>query len=185
MKKILILLIMVVNFNNLFSKTTPEKLNKDMDKLFNIVSQYQDIKINGELKTIDMRKLLQVTLMLESRYGLDNYNVKHAKTPFQIEKVTGEHYLKINPYLKEYIEDNIGRKIKWNRDNDSVYATYIIYLSKLRYHYDWLDKLYSKVDGNKDTEWYVYKIYWNSVKGASTYVKYKKRLIGLEEIKNG
>lgn len=176
MKKLIILFIIL--FNVSFSYTV-EEINADIDKLFTFVSDTHDIKINNEIKTINLRELLRMTLMVESNYGRDNYKGRIAKTPFQLEPNTGKHYKNIVPELKTYIESCIGRKLNHLKDRDSVYVAYIIYMSKFTHHRSWVDKFSKSKYYNHDNEWFIYKIYWNSIVGATSYSKWEKRRIEL------
>lgn len=49
-------------------------------------------------------------------------------------------------------------------------------MSKLRYHKNWLDKYYNFFLETGDTEWLVYKVLWNSIKGKSNYNTWNIRL---------
>lgn len=158
-----------------FSRDIPEMIDDNIEKLFSIVGDTQDIRVS-KYKTIDMRKLLKMTAMMESRYGQDKYSGRIAKTPFQIEENTAKHYLKTVPILRKHIEDKLGRKLIWNRDEDSVYVAYLIYMSKMRYHDNWIKRYWYKAHGDSDAEYGVYKILYNSLKGKSKYSTWEKRL---------
>lgn len=49
-------------------------------------------------------------------------------------------------------------------------------MAKLRYHKGWLDKYYNFFLETGDTEWLVYKVLWNSIKGKSNYNTWNIRL---------
>lgn len=174
MKNIIILLSLLV-YNSVFSNMSVVDIDKDINNLFRIVNQYQDIRIEDEFYSVDMKRLLQMTAMIESRYGTNNYKGRVAKTVFQYEMDTATHYVKQVAILKGYLENQIGRKININNEKDCVYITYLIYMSKFRFHFDWLDKYSNKYFNDVDAEWLVYKVFWNSTKGASTYKKWKER----------
>lgn len=140
----------------------------------------QDIMINNQIYTINMDLLLDMTAMMESNYGRDNYKGRYAKTYMQIEPNTAEFYIGRAKTLKEYIESEIGGELIWDRDIDARHNAYIIYMSKIETHPHWKDKLIRYFNG--DVEWYIYKIYYNSIKGKSTYKMWEKRK---EEYYNG
>ncbi|MGL5191071.1 MAG: hypothetical protein ACRC7S_15645 [Cetobacterium sp.] len=146
-----------------------------MDKLFEIVSDTHEIRVNGHLMEIDMRNLITQTAMIESNYGRDKYSTRYAKTFMQIEPKTYEYYINLSPELKEYMESELGRKLKLSNEN-AVFIAYIIYLNKLKVHRSWIDK-FKHSYYNGDNEWYVYKLFYNSIKGKSTYKRWKQRQI--------
>lgn len=172
MKKIIMLLLIISSLA--FGKSV-ESINKDIDKLFTIVNQYQDIKLKGEYLRVDLKELLKLTAQVESRYGRDNYKNRVAKGVFQYEMATAIYYVKQVGILKSYIEEQLGRKIDVNNEDDCVYITYLIYMSKFRFHFDWLNKYYSYYSETNDIEWLVYKVFWNSIKGATTREKFIQR----------
>lgn len=161
-----------------------KNIERDLNKLFTIVSETQELSIEGVTYELDVRELLEMTLQVESRYGKDKYTGRYAKTPFQYEEPTTKHYMKIMPELKKHIEYKIGRKLNMYKDSDSVFVAYIVYMGKIRYHKNWLDK-YAKTYFRKsgDLEWLVYKVLWNSVKGQSTYTVFKRRRLELIQMK--
>lgn len=173
MKKIIILLLIISS--SLFARMSTEEINKDIESLFKIVNQYQDIRIEDEFYSVDMKRLLQMTCMVESRYATNNYKGRVAKTAFQYEMDTAIYYVKQVGILKGYLESQLGRKIDVYNEKDCVYITYLIYMSKFRFHFNWLEKYSHKYFNNKDIEWLCYKILWNSTKGATTYKKWKER----------
>ncbi|MGL5752545.1 MAG: hypothetical protein ACRCXT_18560 [Paraclostridium sp.] len=143
--------------------------------MFEIVSDTHEIRVNGHLMEIDMRNLITQTAMVESNYGRDKYSNKYAKTFMQIEPKTYEYYVNLSPELKEYFESELGRKLKLSNEN-AVFIAYIIYLNKLKVHRNWIDK-FRKSHYNGNNEWYVYKLFYNSIKGKSTYKRWKQRQI--------
>lgn len=178
MKKIIILLLIMSS--SLFARMSTEEINKDIENLFKIVNQYQDIRIKDEFYSVDMKRLLEMTCMIESRYGTNNYKGRVAKSPFQYEMDTATYYIKQVNILKEYLEYELGREINVYNEKDCVYITYLIYMSKFRFHFDWLHKYKHYYTQSNDIEWLVYKVFWNSVKGASTYNKWIERSIEKE-----
>lgn len=157
-------------------KYPTEKIHKDMDKLFSIVSDTHEISINNHVLKLDMRRLLAQTAMIESNFGRDKYRGRLAKTYLQIEEKSAKWYLSQVPELKEYIEENIGRKIKWDSDRDAMFTAYLLYMSKIQQHGNWIDKFRkSKHFKDGDLEYYVYKLFYNSIAGASKYSTWKKR----------
>ncbi len=171
MKKIIIFILLATT---LMGKVTPQQIDMDIQTLFGIVSPFQDIRIGDDFYQIDMIELLEMTAQVESRYGQDNYNGRVAKTPFQFELDTANHYVSLVKELKGFLESEIGRELKVENEQDCVYITYLIYMSKLRYHRRWVEKLHKKYFKG-DVEWFIYKIFWNSTKGASTYKKFRMR----------
>lgn len=173
-KKIImsIFLISTISFGY---KYPVEKIHKDIDTLFSIVSDTHEIKINNNVLKLDMKRLMLQTAMIESNFGRDKYRGRLAKTYLQIEEKSAKWYLSQVPELRDYIEDNIGRKIKWDRDSDAMFTAYLIYMSKIQQHGNWIDKFRKSKHFVGDLEYYVYKLYYNSIKGASTYSKWVKR----------
>lgn len=133
----------------------------------------QEIIINNHIYTINMDLLLDMTAMIESRNGRDNYNGRVVKTYMQIEEETYKFYSNKVPEFKQYIEEKLGRKLIWDSDRDARYNAYIIYMGKMQTHSHWKDKLIKHFNG--DVEWYIYKIYYNSIRGKSTYKKWQQR----------
>lgn len=147
------------------------------------IPRYQEVIINNEIVEIDMHRLLALTQMIESRGGRDPYHGRVAKTSFQYEMETVSHYIKLVPELKSYIEEELGREIDPRSEDDAPYVAYMIYMSKLQYHRGWLDKYYKFYRDTGDAEWLIYKVYWNSIKGASTYRKWNQRIAEFHGIK--
>lgn len=150
------------------------------------IPRYQEIMVKDEIVEIDMHRLLALTQMVESRGGKDPYHGRVAKTSFQYEMETAEHYVNLVPEFRSYIESELGRELKFGSEEDAPYIAYIIFMAKLQYHRGWLDKYYKYYKETGDIEWLVYKVYWNSVKGASTYKKWNQRIAeyhGIKEVR--
>lgn len=177
MKKIIILLLIISS--SLFARMSTEEINKDIESLFKIVNQYQDIRIEDEFYSVDMKRLLEMTHMIESRRGKDNYLGRVAKTSYQIEEQTINHYLPLIQDLKCFLEKELNRPLIFGREEDAIYYAYLLYMAKIRFHKNWLDKYYDKYYIDDDIEWFVYKILYNSIKGKSTYKKWKEREVEL------
>lgn len=139
------------------------------------IPRYQDIVVKDEVVRIDMHRLLDQTQMIESRGGRDVHRGRVAKTSYQYEIQTAEHYVNLVPELKSWIEEELGKTLKFNCEEDARNIAYLIYMSKLQYHRDWLDKFDRYYRETGDVEWAVYKIYWNSIKGATTRRKWNQR----------
>lgn len=135
----------------------------------------QDIMISGEVKQINMERLLDLTQMIESRGGRDNYKGRVAKTSYQYELETVNHYLSLIPDLKAYVESELGRELDLYSEDDARYVCWLVYMAKLQYHRNWLDKYNKYYNQSGDVEWAVYKVMWNSIKGASTLNKWRQR----------
>lgn len=176
MKKIIMLLLIISSLA--FGKSV-ESINKDIDKLFTIVNQYQDIKLKGEYYAVDMKRLLQMTQMIESRGGRDNYLGRIAKTSYQIEEETLNHYIPLVQDLKCFLEKELDRQLIFGEEEDAIYYAYLLYMAKIRFHKNWIDKYYDKYYVDSDVEWLIYKILYNSIKGKSTYKKWKEREVEL------
>lgn len=172
MKKIILLLTVITTLSFGYS---PEQIHKDIDTLFTFVSDTHEIRINGNLYEVDMRELLLQTARIESNFARDKYTGQVGKTFMQIEEKSALWYLGKAPELKKYLEECLGREIKWDRDEDAVFTAYIFYHSKLLKHYKWLDRFSHTKYFTGDIEWYVYKIFYNSTAGASTYKKWLYR----------
>lgn len=173
------ILIFLLLTTSLFGMSVKD-VNRDIDRLFTVVNQYQDICVNDNYYRVDLKKLIKVTAQIESRYGRDEYKGKVAKTVFQYEMDTASHYVKNVGILKSHLESELGRKISIYNEKDCVYVTYLIYMAKFRFHKEWLDKYYDKYYEN-DIEWLVYKVFWNSSLGATTKEKYDFRIKELIE----
>ena len=152
-----------------------ENIQRDMNNLFSVVEKEQDILIDGQLYSIDMERLLWLTAGMESNFGRDKYTGRVAKTYMQLEPDSAEHYLKIVPQIKVYLQSEINRDINIDRNSDAIYISYIFYMSKLQYHFNWIDKYKHIFYETGDLEWFIYKLYFNSVKGHSTFKKWKYR----------
>lgn len=175
MYKIILLLMILLNSVS-FSKYSYENIHKDLDKLFNIVSHTHNMRIGSNTYNIDLRRLLLQTAMIESNFGRDKYEGRLAKTYLQIEEKTAKWYLSQVPELKSYIEESLGRELVWYRDDDAIYTAYLIYMSKIFKHNKWIDKYRnSKHFSDGDLEYYIYKIFYNSIKGSSKYITWERR----------
>ena len=168
MKKIIILLMLIPTIAFGYD------LERDLNTLFKYVSQTQEITVDGSIYEVDMRRLLVMTMGIESNFGKDKYHGRVAKSPMQFELSTAEHYVKIIPELRQYLESKIGRKLTF-KDRDCIYISYLIYMSKLQHHHKWLTRHKRYFIETGDIEWLVYKVLWNSIKGASTYKKWTYR----------
>lgn len=166
MKRVIIFFIISLS---LFSKKI-----EGNDKLFSIVSPTQDIRVGDYIYQIDIKRLLEMTQMMESRGGRDNYRGRIAKTSYQLEYDTIKHYIPLCEELKCFLEDELGRKLVFGKEEDAIYYTYLLYMVKIRYHRDWLEK-YIQYSRENDIEWLVYKILFNSINGKSNYKKWKER----------
>ncbi len=155
--------------------TTYAQINQNIDRLFTIVPEKQELIINGNIHTIDMRRLLQMTAMVESRYGTNKYTGRVAKSPMQYEPSTAEYYTDLQPELTKYITEELDAPLFESHELTGVYVTYVTYMSKIQYHKRWLEKYYKYYRNTGDTEWLIYKVLWNSIKGKSTYQKWKSR----------
>lgn len=158
-------------------------IDDSLDRLFKIVPRQHEIKYNNNLYEVDMRALLEHTAMIESNYARDKYENRHAISPYQYEPNTYKWSLSVSKDLVDYIEGELGCKIDPNNPEHSSYVAYIIYMSKLRYHRNLLDKF----DVYGDLDWKIYKILYNSVKGASkhsTWIRRKAEL-RLRRIEDG
>lgn len=185
MKKFIIAVLLGIIFTTSYTYDIPD-IYRDIDKLFEIVPETQRLKIGSDDVDINVRYLLLMTAMIESNLGRDKYNGRYAKTYLQLEEDSARHYVKIMPELTIFIENKLGRKLKFNNNKDAVYIAYILYMAKIQYHYNWIAKYQNKLYSyNQDVEWFIYKLYYNSVKGKSTYKTWKRRekqLIALMEV---
>lgn len=152
-----------------------KNIQNDINNLFTIVEKEQQIVIDGQLYTIDIERLIWLTSGMESNFGRDKYTGRVAKTYMQLEPDSAEHYLKIVPQFRLYLTSKLNRDINVQRNSDAVYVTYLFYMSKLQYHFNWIDKYKHIFYETKDLEWFIYKLYFNSVKGHSTFKRWKYR----------
>lgn len=116
-----------------------------------------------------------MTAIIESRYGMDNYKGRIAKTPMQYELATANYYTKIESELTNYITQELDIPLSASDELTGVFHSYIIYMSKLRWHRDWLEQYFKYYQTTGDLEWLVYKVLWNSIAGRSTYHKWQHR----------
>lgn len=172
--KISILFLLLIRLTT-FSQYPIENIHKDLDKLFTIVSESHEVKIGNHIYEVDMRTLLIQTAGMESNFARDKYSGRVAKTYLQIEEKTAKWYLSQVPELKTYMEIELGRKLIWNKDEDAIFIAYILYMSKVQQHTSWLNKFRKSKYFTGDIEWYMYKIFHNSIKGKSKYKKWKFR----------
>lgn len=141
-----------------------------------IIKKEMKLNINGELRTINIHRLIEMTQMMESSGGRNKYSGRIAKSSYQYELATWDHYKKL-PMVKDLynnLSEMIGHKLDPLKEEDSKYITYILYYAKLYYHKNRIVK--SKFFNNEDLEWTIYKEFWNSSKGASTYAKWNQRI---------
>lgn len=160
-----------------------ESIHKDVDTLFTIVSDTHEVNINGNTLQLDLRRLLLMTAMVESNMARDRYRGRIAKTYMQIEETTAKWYLSQVTELREYIEGRLGRKLIWNRDKDAMFVSYLIYFGKMKAHPQWVDKFRKSKYFNGDLEYFYYKIFHNSILGATTYTTFVRREKEYEKIK--
>lgn len=172
---------MLILFFTVFSlsfggKYPVENIHRDIDTLFEIVSDTHEIRVGNHDLKVDVRRLLLQTAMVESNFARDKYKGRVAKTYMQIEEKTAKWYLSQVPELREYIEERLDRKLVWYKDRDAMFVAYLIYMSKIRTHHSWIDKYrHSKHFQHGDIEYFVYKLFFNSIKGASTYSRFVSR----------
>lgn len=159
----------------LFTQTLFAGISSDIDRLFTIVNDKQEIIIKDSIHTIDLRRLLQMTAMIESRYGTNKYDGRIAKTPMQYELSTADFYTDYMSELTNYMTKEFDTPYSASQELTGIFHSYIIYMGKLQLHHKLLDRYYHYYSDTGDTEWLVYKVLWNSIKGKSTYDKWKQR----------
>lgn len=167
-----IICVFIILSYNLFGYSN---VSTDINRLFDIVNDKQEIIIDGITYEIDLRKLIQMTAIIESNYGRDNYNNRVAKTYMQIEENTAKCINSI-PEITNFLEDELGHKIIWNQNNSAVCTVYLIYLYRLKYYFHWINKYKDIFYQTNDLEWFIYKLFYNSIHGHSTYKKWKYRI---------
>lgn len=160
------------------------KIEKDIEKLFSIVEDKKSIQVGNTFYKVDMRKVIRMTAMIESNYGRDRANPNSkAKSIMQIEKKSYDFYIKKEVGLKKQLETELGRELVYNRNSDAVFLAYIFYIAKFSTHPTWLNKYKDSVHfKHGNINYYVYKIYYNSIKGATTKTTWDTRLKQLEKI---
>lgn len=158
---------------------TPEQIDKDLDLLFLFVPLTETVKVQDKEIEIDMRKLLEATARLESRKGTNNYSGRVAKTYMQYEISTINTYSSTYTYYKNrsLCEYYLLEPLNLDDDRHAVFIAYVLYMTKLHYHQKLLANTYTKYHGSEDPEFWIYKVLWNSTKGASTFKKWKHRLV--------
>ena len=156
-----------------------QSIQRDINSLFSIVEKEQCIEIDGQLYSVDMERLLWLTAGMESNFGRDRYSGRIAKTYMQLEPDSANHYLKIVPQIKAYLQSELNRDINVQRNSDAIYVSYLFYMSKLQYHFSWINKYKHIFYETKDLEWFIYKLYFNSIKGHSKFSmwKYREKLL--------
>lgn len=172
MKKIFMLLFLFIGAN-LFAL--------DFYNNNNIIRKEMTLTINDKVVKVNIHHLLQMTQMIESNGGRDRYEGRVAKTSYQYEMATVNHYRNL-PFVKDFwknIESMVGRELNPLSNKDAKYVTYIIYFAKLYYHQNLLNNN-KYLEETGDIEWAIYKTFWNSSKGASTYTKWIERSYQVE-----
>lgn len=152
-----------------------KNIKNDINKLFTLVDKEQQIIIDEQLYVVDMKRLLWLTAGMESNFGRDKYTGRVAKTYMQLEPKSAEHYIKIIPQFRFYLANELNRNINIQKNSDAMYVTYLFYMSKIQYHFNWINKYKYIFYETNDLEWFIYKLYFNSIKGQSTYKKWKYR----------
>ncbi|MGL4425073.1 MAG: hypothetical protein ACRCZ0_08330 [Cetobacterium sp.] len=152
-----------------------QDITKDVETLFSIVSDTHEVRIGENVHKIDLRVLMKQTAMVESNFGRDKYAHPRAKTYMQMEEPSARWYVARVPKLKEYIEFSLGRRLVWDDDRDAMFNAYLVYMGKLQTHGRWLDKFSDTEYFTGDIEWYVYKIMYNSIVGASKFERWESR----------
>ena len=169
MKKMLVLII-------IFLGVTLNSYALDFFENNKIIKKEMSFTVNGKVIEVDVHHLLQMTQMIESNGGRDKYTGRVAKTSYQYEMATVNHYRNL-PFVKDLwknVESLLGRELNPLSDKDAKYVTYIIYFAKLYYHQNLLENN-KYLEETGDVEWAIYKTFWNSSKGASTYTKWIER----------
>ena len=182
MLKIKIIIFGVILCISSYGRGIHNQISLNIRKLMTITSQTQSLNVNGKIYEVDMLELLEMTTMLESRYALDKYGDRIAKSPFQYELPTINFAMRYNENLKSYLESRLGHTIDPNNDAHSPYVAYLIYMTRLRHNKVWVDRYERKHSDENDIEWILYKSLYNSTLGKSTYNKWKERKKELNEI---
>ena len=140
-----------------------------------IIKDKMVIMIGNEKREINIKRLIEMTQMMESSGGRNRYTGRVAKSSYQYEIATWDHYKRL-PMVKdlyENISSMVGHKLDPLKEEDSKYITYILYYAKIFYHHKKIAT--SKFFNSDDIEWTIYKELWNSSLGASTYAKWVER----------
>lgn len=173
-----IICVFVILSYNLFGYNN---ISADINRLFDIVNDKQEIIIDDITYEIDLKRLIKMTAMIESNYGRDNYKNRIAKTYMQIEENTAKCINSI-PEITNFLEDELNHKIVWNQNESAIFTVYLIYLYRLKYCFHWIDKYKYILYQTNDVEWFIYKLFYNSIHGHSTYKKWNYRLYqGIKE----
>lgn len=171
MKKFVTVLFMLIGLNT-FGYSI-DRINNDIHMLFDHygLPRTQNITIDGKQYELDWSRLLILTAGVESNFGQDNYSGRVAKTFMQIEEDSYKHYLKVLPATRDKVAEYTN--ISQLKDSNAIAIAYVFYLSKMFHHSKWIN-LHKDIfyKSNKDVEYFVYKLYFNSIKGKSTYSKW-------------
>lgn len=151
------------------------KIKNDIETLFTFAEPIYEITIDKKIYQVDLKRLLWLTAGMESNFGKDKYSGRIAKTYMQLEPESAKHYIKVFKSTKIHVENNINRQLTTYYDKDAMYVSYILYLSKLHYHKNWIDRYKYIYYNTNDIEWFVYKLYYNSIKGKSKFTMWKYR----------
>lgn len=151
------------------------KIKNDIEILFTFAEPTYEITIDKKIYQVDLKRLLWLTSGMESNFGKDKYSGRIAKTYMQLEPESAKYYIKIFKPTKIHVESNINRKLTTYYDKDAMYVSYILYLSKLHYHKNWIDRYKYIYYNTNDIEWFIYKLYYNSIKGKSKFTMWKYR----------
>ena len=148
-------------------------IERDIDRLFSHgMPEVQKIRIDGKYYDMDWRRLLMLTAGVESGFATGRYKGRIAKTFMQIEGDSYEWYMDKLTGTRDKLSQYTN--ISELKDENAIAIAYVFYLSKMFVHTSWIDKhKYIFYNNNKDVEYFVYKLFFNSIKGKTTYKKWQ------------
>lgn len=132
--------------------------------------------IDGEAVIVDFNRLMYCLLNVESDFGKANLDNAPAIGVAQIEEDTFNGMIKDRRFRDEVeiIEDRYDVKLKDYNKNEysNIVAAYAVLKYKIFCAPHWMNKL--KISYRSDVEWMIYKIYYNSIDGATEYKKWSE-----------
>lgn len=123
---------------------------------------------------IDQHRLMFNLLRVESNFGSSNISGRIAKGVTQIEPDTFNAMYSDRRFIERRMEIEERYKVNLKNYEKDEYTNIVSAHAVLEYKVlcnpQWIDII--KIDNKVDVEWLLYKIYYNSIDGKSTYTKW-------------
>lgn len=137
-------------------------------------------EINGSIIKVDIHHLMEHLINTESDFKITKQ--EHAFGLCQIEPNTFKamYIDKRFKERKQEIEKHFNVDLKKYRDDDftNMVASLAVLEYKIMASPEWYKKFKNKIKNSNQTEWYLYKLYYNSLDGAATYKRWSREYIG-------